>query len=76
MQIIPQSVCSRHGLAIGATVAPFVRVLVWICFPVAYPISKVYVSSYVFSVLLDYSGDAFEVSYHFMAIYVIMLIAC
>ncbi|CAL5428708.1 unnamed protein product [Camellia sinensis] len=38
--IIPQSVCSRHGLAIGAAVAPFVRVLVWICFPVAYPISK------------------------------------
>ncbi|KAJ4848747.1 DUF21 domain-containing protein [Turnera subulata] len=39
-EIIPQSVCSRHGLAIGATVAPFVRVLVWICFPVAFPISK------------------------------------
>ncbi|KAI3445849.1 hypothetical protein Pfo_002514 [Paulownia fortunei] len=39
-EIIPQSVCSRHGLAIGAAVAPVVRVLVWICFPVAYPISK------------------------------------
>lgn len=39
-EIIPQAVCSRYGLAIGATVAPFVRVLVWICFPVAYPISK------------------------------------
>ncbi|XP_023553955.1 DUF21 domain-containing protein At2g14520-like [Cucurbita pepo subsp. pepo] len=39
-EIIPQSVCSRYGLAIGSTVAPFVRVLVWICFPVAYPISK------------------------------------
>ncbi|KAK1369715.1 putative Magnesium and cobalt efflux protein CorC [Heracleum sosnowskyi] len=39
-EIIPQSVCSRYGLAIGATVAPFVRVLVCICFPVAYPISK------------------------------------
>ncbi|KAL9321322.1 hypothetical protein ACSQ67_013161 [Phaseolus vulgaris] len=39
-EIIPQSICSRYGLAIGATVAPFVRVLVWICFPVAYPISK------------------------------------
>lgn len=41
-QIIPQSVCSRYGLAIGATMAPVVRVLVWICFPVAYPISKVH----------------------------------
>lgn len=40
-QIIPQSVCSRYGLAIGASVAPIVRLLVWICFPVAYPISKV-----------------------------------
>ncbi|KAE8687015.1 DUF21 domain-containing protein [Hibiscus syriacus] len=39
-EIIPQSVCSRYGLAIGVKVAPFVRVLVWICFPVAYPISK------------------------------------
>ncbi|OAY45315.1 DUF21 domain-containing protein At2g14520 isoform X1 [Manihot esculenta] len=39
-EIIPQSVCSRYGLAIGATVAPFVRILVFICFPVAYPISK------------------------------------
>ncbi|KAK4766330.1 hypothetical protein SAY87_007972 [Trapa incisa] len=39
-EIIPQSVCSRYGLAIGASVVPFVRVLVWICFPVAYPISK------------------------------------
>ncbi|KAK6916270.1 CNNM, transmembrane domain [Dillenia turbinata] len=39
-EIIPQSVCSRYGLAIGAAVAPFVRVLVWFWFPVAYPISK------------------------------------
>ncbi|XP_044508574.1 DUF21 domain-containing protein At2g14520-like [Mangifera indica] len=39
-EIIPQSVCSRHGLAIGAAVAPFVRVLVWVCCPVAFPISK------------------------------------
>ena len=40
-QILPQSLCSRYGLAIGAAVAPFVRVLVWICFPIAYPIAKV-----------------------------------
>ncbi|PIA44269.1 hypothetical protein AQUCO_01700102v1 [Aquilegia coerulea] len=39
-EIIPQSVCSRHGLEIGASVTPFVRVLVWICYPIAYPISK------------------------------------
>ncbi|PPD85681.1 hypothetical protein GOBAR_DD17373 [Gossypium barbadense] len=39
-EIAPQAVCTRYGLAIGAKVAPFVRVLIWICFPVAYPISK------------------------------------
>ena len=39
-ELLPQSVCSRYGLAIGAIVAPFVQVLVWICFPVVYPISK------------------------------------
>ncbi|KAK1269989.1 DUF21 domain-containing protein [Acorus gramineus] len=39
-EIIPQSVCSQHGLAIGSALAPMVRVLVWICYPVAYPISK------------------------------------
>lgn len=41
MQIIPQAFCSRYGLAIGAAVAPFVRILVLVCFPVAYPVSKV-----------------------------------
>ncbi|XP_002530605.2 DUF21 domain-containing protein At2g14520 isoform X1 [Ricinus communis] len=50
-EILPQAVCSRYGLAIGATVAPIVRVLVCICFPIAYPISK----------LLDYLlGDEHE----------------
>ncbi|XP_059624055.1 DUF21 domain-containing protein At2g14520-like isoform X2 [Cornus florida] len=39
-EIVPQSVCTRYGLVIGAALAPVVRVLVWICFPVAYPISK------------------------------------
>uniref|UniRef100_A0A804M1I0 CNNM transmembrane domain-containing protein n=2 Tax=Zea mays TaxID=4577 RepID=A0A804M1I0_MAIZE len=39
-EILPQSICSHYGLAIGASVAPLVRVLVWVCFPIAYPISK------------------------------------
>ncbi|PKU86102.1 DUF21 domain-containing protein At2g14520 [Dendrobium catenatum] len=39
-EIIPQSVCSRYGLAIGAALAPVVRILICICFPIAYPISK------------------------------------
>ncbi|XAR71443.1 hypothetical protein NMG60_11028701 [Bertholletia excelsa] len=39
-EIVPQSVCSKYGLVIGAAVAPIVRVLVWVWFPVAYPLSK------------------------------------
>ncbi|CAM8878883.1 unnamed protein product [Rhodiola kirilowii] len=39
-EIIPQSVCSRYGLSIGAAMSPVVRILVWICYPVAFPISK------------------------------------
>jgi hypothetical protein len=40
LQIIPQAVCSQHGLAIGAAMAPAVRVLVIAFLPVTYPISK------------------------------------
>ncbi|KAI4336884.1 hypothetical protein L6164_015361, partial [Bauhinia variegata] len=40
-EILPQSVCTRYGLTVGATMAPFVRVLLLIFFPIAYPISKV-----------------------------------
>ncbi|XP_071711437.1 DUF21 domain-containing protein At1g47330 isoform X1 [Rutidosis leptorrhynchoides] len=40
-EILPQAVCTRYGLTVGATVAPFVRLLLWFFFPIAYPISKV-----------------------------------
>ncbi|KAL9238009.1 hypothetical protein vseg_012491 [Gypsophila vaccaria] len=40
-EIMPQAICTRYGLVVGATVAPFVRVLLWIFYPIAYPISKV-----------------------------------
>ncbi|KAK9066678.1 hypothetical protein SSX86_014001 [Deinandra increscens subsp. villosa] len=40
-EILPQAVCTRYGLTVGAAVAPFVRLLLWFFFPIAYPISKV-----------------------------------
>ncbi|XAR61768.1 hypothetical protein NMG60_11016280 [Bertholletia excelsa] len=40
-EILPQAICTRYGLTVGATVAPLVHVLLWVFFPIAYPISKV-----------------------------------
>lgn len=40
-EIIPQAVCSRHGLAVGAHSAWFVRILMVTFAVIAYPISKV-----------------------------------
>ncbi|KAI8463504.1 MAG: hypothetical protein J3K34DRAFT_462412 [Monoraphidium minutum] len=37
-EIVPQAVCSRHGLAIGGTMAPLVRVLMWLTYPLSWPI--------------------------------------
>jgi metal transporter CNNM len=38
---MPQAVCTRYGLKVGAIMAPFVRVLLVLFFPISYPISKV-----------------------------------
>ncbi|KAJ4836614.1 hypothetical protein Tsubulata_027536 [Turnera subulata] len=40
-EILPQAVCTRYGLTVGATMAPLVRVLLLLFFPISYPISKV-----------------------------------
>ncbi|WVF68326.1 hypothetical protein IAT40_003091 [Kwoniella sp. CBS 6097] len=39
-EIIPQSICSRYGLLVGAAMAWPVRVMMWIAFPIAWPIAK------------------------------------
>ncbi|PKA60153.1 DUF21 domain-containing protein [Apostasia shenzhenica] len=39
-EIIPQAVCSRYGLRVGAKMAGIVRLLLLIFSPVSYPISK------------------------------------
>ncbi|GMJ01123.1 hypothetical protein like AT4G14240 [Hibiscus trionum] len=40
-EIIPQALCSRYGLAIGANFVWLVRILMIICYPIAFPIGKV-----------------------------------
>ncbi|XP_057422283.1 DUF21 domain-containing protein At4g14240-like [Lotus japonicus] len=40
-EVIPQSICSRYGLAVGANLAWLVRILMVICYPVSYPVGKV-----------------------------------
>jgi len=39
-EIIPQAICVRYGLAIGATCAPLVLAIMWILAPIAWPIAK------------------------------------
>ncbi|KAL3894140.1 MAG: hypothetical protein SGCHY_005445, partial [Lobulomycetales sp.] len=39
-EIIPQAVCSRHGLAIGAFFAWPVRIIMFLMYPIVYPIAK------------------------------------
>ncbi|KAF2482313.1 hypothetical protein BDY17DRAFT_317058 [Neohortaea acidophila] len=39
-EIAPQSVCVRFGLSIGAFMAPFVLILMWVMAPVAWPTAK------------------------------------
>ncbi|KZT61866.1 DUF21-domain-containing protein [Calocera cornea HHB12733] len=49
-EIIPQAVCARYGLAIGARCVTFVRLLMWVFAPIAWPTAK----------LLDYVLGADE----------------
>lgn len=37
-EIIPQAICSRHGVTIGAFCAPVVRALMWLCSPISWPL--------------------------------------
>ncbi|XP_078179494.1 DUF21 domain-containing protein At4g14240-like isoform X1 [Carex rostrata] len=40
-EVIPQAICSRYGLAVGANLVWLVRILMVVCYPIAWPIGKV-----------------------------------
>ncbi len=40
-EIIPQAACKSYGLAIGAYAAPIVRLIIWLEYIIAKPISMV-----------------------------------
>lgn len=39
-EVVPQALCTRYGLAIGAFFAPFVKFLMFLLFLIAWPIAK------------------------------------
>ena len=39
-EVVPQAICTRYGLAIGANVSPLVWFLIAITFPISWPIAK------------------------------------
>ncbi|PHT49648.1 DUF21 domain-containing protein [Capsicum baccatum] len=39
-EVIPQAICTRYGLAVGSNFVWLVRILMFLCYPIAYPIGK------------------------------------
>ncbi|KAI5650602.1 hypothetical protein M9H77_36607 [Catharanthus roseus] len=40
-EVLPQAICTRYGLAVGANFVWLVRILMVVCYPIAYPIGKI-----------------------------------
>ncbi|CAN8324450.1 unnamed protein product [Cochlearia groenlandica] len=40
-EVIPQAICTRYGLAVGANFVWLVRILMVLCYPIAFPIGKI-----------------------------------
>ncbi|BAT85420.1 hypothetical protein LR48_Vigan03g229500 [Vigna angularis] len=53
-EVIPQAICTRYGLYVGANFVGLVRVLMIICYPIAFPIGK------VLDILLGHSHALFR----------------
>ncbi|KAL4338044.1 hypothetical protein AHAS_Ahas12G0170800 [Arachis hypogaea] len=53
-EVIPQAICSRYRLYVGSNFVGLVRVLMIICFPIAYPFGK------VLDILLGHNDALFQ----------------
>ncbi|RXH70488.1 hypothetical protein DVH24_013234 [Malus domestica] len=40
-EVIPQAICTRYGLAVGSNFVWLVRILMFVCYPIAFPIGKI-----------------------------------
>ncbi|KAJ7526535.1 hypothetical protein O6H91_16G010800 [Diphasiastrum complanatum] len=40
-EVIPQAICSRYGLSVGANLLWLVRIAMFMCYPVAFPVGKI-----------------------------------
>ncbi|XP_073362939.1 uncharacterized protein [Aegilops tauschii subsp. strangulata] len=46
-EVVPQAICTRYGLAVGASFVWLVRIVMFIAYPIAYPIGKVNQQSHI-----------------------------
>lgn len=53
-EVIPQAISTRYGLAVGANFVWLVRILMIICYPIAYPVGK------VLDVLIGHNDNLFR----------------
>ncbi|KAJ8426633.1 LOW QUALITY PROTEIN: hypothetical protein Cgig2_020569 [Carnegiea gigantea] len=77
-EFIPQAICTRYGLAVGANFVWLVRVLMIICYPIAYPIGKLHVMTFTRqtnfqSILITYEGVLVASDFPFCLVFLVLL---
>jgi hypothetical protein len=70
-QVMPQAICSRFGLAVGANLVWLVKILMWICFPVAYPVGLVISFLWIYLIKVAFhhmNGEILKESHFYRAL--------